>query len=296
MASALAAYMLYQKARLKPLSLVQNTRHLLKHCKPLHTLQLAKIDRRTVSTRMTAIATKSGPVEANRVRSSLAAFFAWAVREGLANENPAAGGSRAPEKTRDRVLRDDELRALWAATEDDRDYCAIIRLLMLTGQRVAEIGGLRWTEVDGDQISLPAERTKNARPHTVPLSPAARAIIEARPRRADRDLVFGRVGAFSGWSVSKAALDAVLGNTVAPWVHHDLRRTAATKMAEIGIAPHIIEAVLNHVSGHKAGVAGIYNRSKYDVPKRHAMNAWADHLLAIVGGKPATKTVTRLRA
>ena len=96
MAAALAAYLPYQQARLKPLSLLQIKRHLLKHCKPLHLLQLTKIDRRTVSARMTAIAAKSGPVESNRVRSSLAAFFAWCVREGWVDANPAAGGSRCP--------------------------------------------------------------------------------------------------------------------------------------------------------------------------------------------------------
>jgi hypothetical protein len=101
MAAALAAYMPYQRARLKPLSLAQNERHLLKHCRPLHGLPLAKINHRTVSARIAAIAAKSGPVESNRVRSSLAAFFAWAIREGLAESNPAAGGSKAPEKSRD---------------------------------------------------------------------------------------------------------------------------------------------------------------------------------------------------
>ena len=294
-AAALAAYIPYQESRLKPLSLLQVRRHLLKHCRPLHGLRLAKIDRRTVSARMTAIAAKSGPVESNRVRSSLAAFFAWCIREGWVDTNPATGGSRSPERSRERVLDDNELHAIWQATADGRDYSAIIRLLMLTGQRRDEIGGLRWSEITGDCIVLPAARTKNAREHVVPLAPAALAIIAARPRRDDRDCIFGRVGAFSGWSVSKAALDAQLGDTVGEWTQHDLRRTAATKMADMTIAPHIIEAVLNHVSGHKHGVAGVYNRSDYAEPKQHALNAWAEHLLEIVEGRPATKTVTRLR-
>jgi integrase len=168
---------------------------------------------------------------------------------------------------------------------------------MLTAQRRDEIGGLRWEEIAGDSVQLPAKRTKNARAHTFPLSAAARAILDGRPR-GDSEFVFGRdpYRPFTGWSVSKDRIDAELGDTVAHWTHHDLRRTAATKMADMGIAPHIIEAVLNHVSGHKHGVAGIYNRADYDVQKRHALNAWADRLLGIVEERPATKTVTRLRA
>jgi integrase len=301
MAAALAAYLPYQKAHLKPSSLKQNERHLLKHCRPLHTMQLAEIDRRVIAKRMTAIATKSGPVESNRVRASLAAFFAWCVREGLTDINPAAGGSRAPERSRDRVLTGEELKAIWAATADERDYSAIVRLLMLTGCRAAEIGELRWSEIDGDRILLPAARTKNARAHVVPLASAARAILDARRagRRADRDFVFGRDPGrpFAAWSFSKAALDARLGDAVEHWTNHDLRRTSATHMAEIGIAPHIIEACLNHVSGHKGGVAGIYNRATYETPKRLALEAWANHLLEIVEGRPVVSTtVVPLRA
>jgi integrase len=278
MSAALAAYIPYQKTRLKPLSLTQVERHLLKHCKPLHAQQLAQIDRRTVSLRMAAIAKSSGPVESNRVRSSLAAFFAWCIREGFANTNPAAGGSRSPEKSRDRVLEDDELGAIWKATADGRDYSAIVRLLMLTGCRVAEIGGLKWSEVTAGAIELPAARTKNKRPHVLPISAPMRAILNARPH-GDSEYVFGRdpQRPFTGWSVSKDRLDLQLGDTVEPWTHHDLRRTAATKMADMGIAPHIIEAVLNHVSGHKGGVAGVYNRSDYTEQKRRALDAWARH-------------------
>lgn len=297
MAAALAAYIPYQKSRLKPLSLTQVERHLLKHCKPLHAMQLAKIDRRTISLRMAAIGKSSGPVESNRVRSSLAAFFAWCIREGFANTNPAAGGSRSPEKSRDRVLDDTELKAIWEATADGRDYSAIVRLIMLTGCRVAEIGGLRWEEISADAITLPAERTKNKRLHRVPISPVMRTILDSRTR-GESAFVFGRdpLRPFTGWSISKDRLDEQLGDTVGAWTHHDLRRTVATKMADMGIAPHIIEAVLNHISGHKGHVHGIYNRSDYADQKRHALNAWADHLLGIVEGRAATATVVSLYA
>ena len=121
------------------------TRHLRKHCRPLHGLRLDKVDRRAVAARITTLAAKSGPVAANRVAASLSAFFNWAIREGLASSNPAAGLNRQPERSRKRVLNDGELKAIWAATDDASDYSAVVRLLMCSGQRAAEIAGLRWS-------------------------------------------------------------------------------------------------------------------------------------------------------
>jgi integrase len=125
-----------------------------------------------------------------------------------------------------------------------------------------------------------------------------RAILDGRPRREGRDYVFGRRwnSPLAGWSVLKAGLDRRLGSAVTDWTHHDLRRTAATGMAEIGIAPHIVEALLNHVSGHKGGVAGIYNRADYETQKRHALTAWGVHLINIVEGRPVTDKVVSLHA
>jgi integrase len=118
-------------------------------------------------------------------------------------------------------------------------------------------------------IVLPPARTKNGRQHAVPLSPIAAAILERQQRNSE--FVFGNK---ASWSDAKARLDARL--PIAPWRLHDLRRTCATGMAELGVAPHVIEAVLNHVSGHKAGVAGIYNRATYAVKCRAALERWAD--------------------
>jgi integrase len=296
-AAALASYLPYQRSHLKPRSYTEVERHLLKHCKPLHGLQLDKVDRRTVAARMTAIATKSGDVTANRVRASLAAFFAWAIREGLAEFNPVAGTGRREERSRERVLTDPELKAIWAATAGGDDYSAVVRLLALTGARASEIGALRRSEIEGDRIFLPGSRTKNGRPHVIPLAPAALELLEGRPSRADRDFVFGRQPdrPLTGWSVCKVALDARIGDAVKGWTHHDLRRTLATRLGELGVAPHIIEALLNHVSGHKHGVAAVYNRANYEIQKRQALTLWAEHLLAIVEGRKAT-VVSMLRA
>jgi integrase len=274
-------------------------RHLLKHCKPLHGVPIGSLDRRTIAARLAAIATGNGPVEANRVRASLSAFFTWCMQQGLADANPVTGTGRRPEQSRDRVLSAAELKAIWQATAGTDDYSAIIRLLMLTGQRAAEVGALRWSEIIDDSIVLSSARTKNKREHSVPLSSLAQTILEARPRRPGRDFVFGRMldRPFCGWTACKRALDGRLRAAdadLAPWTTHDLRRTLATNAAEIGVAPHIIEAVLNHVSGHKRGVAGTYNRATYEPQKRAALDGWADHLRDLVEGR-ASKVVT-LRA
>jgi integrase len=287
MDAALRLYLPYQKARLKPGSYSLVERHLLVNCKPLHGAQLALLDRRAVAGRISAIAAKNGPIAANRTRASLAAFFHWAQREGLATDNPAAFVSRQAERSRERVLTDEELRVIWTATAGGSDYDAVIRLLMLTACRIAEIGSLRCSELVDDRIVLPASRTKNGREHIVPLSAPALDIITQRERRTDRDFIFGRRHGtpLTGWSALKAALDERCGAKMKSWTHHDLRRTAATRMGEIGILPHVIEAVLNHTSGHKHGVAGIYNRATYEPGKAIALARWSDHLLRIVGGR-----------
>jgi integrase len=298
--AVLQVYLEQQRSQIKPGSFRQVERHLMKHCRALHGLQLAKVDRRAVAARLTVVASKSGLVESNRVRASLAAFFSWCISQGFAESNPVIGTKRHQEKSRERVLTDAELRAIWAATAGTDDYSAIVRLLMITCCRANEIGALSWTEIFGDKIVLPGTRTKNSRDHIVPLSDPAQTILEARPKMLGRDFVFGRphsARGFTGWSACKVLLDERIkanGAKVGAWVNHDLRRTVATRMAELGVQPHVIEAVLNHVSGHKAGVAGIYNRATYEPEKRIALAMWADKLVEIVAGK--TRKILPLRA
>jgi integrase len=288
----LKQYLKHKRAHMKPRSYAEVERHLLTYAKSLHRLQLGKIEQRNIASLISGLASSGGPVSANRARASLSAFFAWAIRQGLADTNPVMGTDRQDERSRERVLADDELKSIWSALEDDQ-YGAIVKLLMLTGQRANEIASLRWSEIADDKIALPPERTKNARSHLVPLSESALAIIATQPRRAERDLVFGwGEGGFQGWSnckerVNERIIKARKGDNAKPmahWTLHDLRRTAATRMAELGVAPHVIEAILNHVSGHKAGVAGVYNRSTYEREKRIALTLWADHVRAVVEG------------
>jgi integrase len=180
------------------------------------------------------------------------------------------------------VLSPQELRTLWRAL-DDGAFSNVVRLLLLTGQRRNEIGKLQWSEVDlaRKMIVLPPARTKNSRTHELPLSTQALAILSGIPRRNSSDFLFGERG-FNDWAVAKAKLDQRVG--IAAWTLHDLRRTAATQMAELGILPHVVEQTLNHVSGHKAGVAGVYNRSKMSDAVREGLQRWADHLHTIVAG------------
>jgi integrase len=274
-------YLERRRPEMKPRAFSEVERHLTAHATPLHRLRLAEIDRRTIAIRLAEIEQASGPVARNRVRSSLSAFFAWAIREGLLEINPVTGTGKAPEGSRERVLSEFELRQVWRSLEEDQ-FSDIVRLLIFTGQRREEIGGLRWSEIDLDRglIAFPPERTKNKRLHELPLSQQARAILERQPRREDRDLVFGLgQGGFSGWSDCKAALDQRL-KLKTPFRLHDLRRTVATIMADkLSVLPHIVEAILNHVSGHRAGVAGIYNRAKYEGDMRQALQRWADQVL-----------------
>jgi integrase len=152
------------------------------------------------------------------------------------------------------VLSNAELVAVWNACDGDDDYGHIVRLLILTGARRQEIGGMQWTEFDPvGNWTLPAARSKNKRQHVVALPPAALAIIVAVPRRADREHLFGdrSVCGFVRWAEGKRLADRRLGNSVKSWRLHDIRRTVATRLADIGIEPHIIEALLNHFSGHR---------------------------------------------
>jgi integrase len=224
------------------------------------------------------IETGSGPIARNRLRSTLSAFFSWAIQEGLTETNPVQGTGKADEGgSRERVLTTEELRALWRSL-DDGHFSNIVRLLLLTGQRRNEIGRLQWSEIDLPRklIVLSPDRTKNSRQHEVPLSRQALAIIERRPRRNSSGFLFSEKGAFGNWSKVKAALDQRVG--ISPWKLHDLRRTCATGMAELGIFPHVIETTLNHVSGHKAGVAGVYNKSKMTDAVREGLQKWADYV------------------
>lgn len=270
-------------------------RYLEVHFKPLLGLPLVKVDRARVAARLLEIARERGPISANRARAALSKFYTWAIGEGVAHTNPVQGTNRpAPEVARDRVLSDHELCLVWKLAGPG-DYGAIVRLLILTAARRDEVAAMCWPELQGATWTIPAERAKNGRPHVLELPPAAMAVLVGVERREGRDLAFGsRSGPFSGFGKAKNDLDArMLADLQAergakaklePWRVHDLRRTAATRMADIGVQPHVVEAVLNHLSGSKAGVAGVYNRAAYREEKRAALALWADRVAELTKG------------
>jgi integrase len=273
----------------RPATYSETERYLLTVAKPLHSKLIAAVQRRDIAEVLSTAAAERGDVTANRVRAALSAMFTWTMREGLVESNPVIGTNKRNETPRERVLTVSDLVAIWNALDDDA-FGDIVRLLMLTGQRRDEIGGLRWDEIDAgnSMVTLPKNRTKNGVEHIVPLSDQAREAIGRQHRIVGRACMFAvrNDHGFTMWGKKKAALDAKLPD-LAPWTIHDIRRSVATGMADTGILPHVIEAVLNHVSGHKAGVAGIYNRATYLPEKTAALTLWAEHLTAAVSGKAA---------
>lgn len=298
-------YLAHAKTRLRASSYSEAERHLTRHWAPLRASPAHVLTRRDVAVRLSEIAAENGPHAANRARASLSAMFTWAMRQGEVDSNPvAATGKPAEDVARTRVLSEAEISDVWNACRDD-DHGRIVRLLFLTGQRRTEVGAMRWSEVDRSKNlwQLPPERTKNGLPHTVPLSPAVLSIIDAVPVRGGRDYVFGDAsGPFQGWSKSKTTLDKRIAERrewfsgkpdpgIPPWRIHDLRRTVVTHMNEhLRILPHVVEAIVNHVTGpSKMGVAGIYNRAIYADEKRHALEVWAEYVLAHAGQPDTTR-------
>jgi integrase len=287
MKSTVDDYLAAAAARLRPRSFYEMKRYLLgPHFRALHGSPLDRIDRRAVAARLVVLEREHGAQAALKARAALSGFFTWAMRSGLADANPADQAPKpATGRPREKVLSDDELAAIWRAAEPVDDYGKIVRLLILTAGRRAEVGGMKWDEFDLESgtWTLPAARSKNHRAHALPIMPAMRAILETIPQRATRAHLFGQHAAagFMGWDGGKRALDARSG--VAGWTIHDLRRTATTRMADLGISPHVIEEILNHQSGHRRWPAGIYNRSRYEREVRSALAIWHDRIRVLAG-------------
>jgi integrase len=290
MAALVNEYLKDKKTAVRPSTFSEIERYLTgPYFKVLHNVPVSEIDHGRVTSCVKAIARERGAPTAREARQCLSGFFSAAMQDGNAPTNPVIGSWRPNGiEPRDRVLTDAELAAIWQACDGDDDTDRVVRLLILTGCRRSEIGGMAWSELDLDQgtWTLPKERSKNGRAHTLPMLPMMRQTIEGVTQVVGRDHLFGirHANGFSLWAEGKKALDKKLGDKVKPWRLHDLRRSVATKMADIGVQPHIIEAALNHQSGHKAGVAGIYNRSSYKIEVRNALATWHDHLRTLVAG------------
>ena len=277
----------------------------------------ATLDRAAAVQALAAAKRDSGPVAANRIRAYARACFGWAVQRGSVPGNPFADVPvPAEEAARDRVLSDGELQEAWqAAGTLEGPWGTLVKLLILTGQRRGEVAGMRWSElqVDGDKPlwTLPAERTKNARAHDVPLVPAVVEMISACPRVAGNDFVLstGAKAAPSGFGKVKTRLDQAVAaarakaarsgeapSLMPAWTLHDLRRTVATGLQRLGVRLEVTEAVLNHVSRSRSGIVGVYQRHRWTDEKRAALAAWAAHIAAVAGGQRATENITHLDA
>ena len=287
---------------------------------------LASISRRDVNDVIDAIAVRA-EVQANRTLAKLRALFNWAVSKDRVPVSPIEGlKPPTKEQARDRALCDDEIRWFWTACEASGwPFGPLAQLLLLTAQRRDEVAGMEWGEIDFKKSlwSLPRHKAKNGRAHEVPLSAAALAVLRSLPR-VDKDLVFTTTGktAISGFSRAKRRLDREIEKArrtslglpldddeyrrvleldpdkplpvaIPPWTVHDLRRTAATGMARLNIAPHVVDKIQNHVSGNIRGVAAVYNRFEYLEERRTALEAWGRYVSNLV--TPAVANVVAMR-
>lgn len=227
------------------------------------------------------VADSGARTQANRVRAFVTRFFNWACERDLIEFSPAASLPKVQgERSRDRVLTVSELRWVWTAADTlGFPFGPIVQLLILTAQRRDEVAGMTWSELDLDcgTWTIGAGRAKNGQAHIIHLSPAAQAILEQIPQRSDSDFVFTTTGksAVSGFSKAKARLDKLAA--VADWRLHDLRRTAATMMAErLELSHVVVDKILNHRSGAIRGVAAVYQRGEYLRERQTALIRWGE--------------------
>jgi integrase len=285
----------YRQSTFKALNMYLNN-----HWSTLSPMPIETITQSVVALLLTQLTAKHGEIAAARARSNLSAVFTWAMKNCLCERNPVLATLDPGEdaEPRDRVLSDKELVTIWNTAGGGDDFSKIVRLLILTGCRRDEIGGLSRQEIDFDAGSfcISGKRTKNHKDHSLPLPETAMDILRSVPAKEGRDFVFGgSKEGFNAWSYSTIAfrerVTTAAGKALAHYTLHDLRRTMRTGLGKIGIPPHIAELVINH---RKGGVEAIYDRFKYDGEIKAALARWADHVLALTEGKESN--VVSLRA
>jgi integrase len=319
-ASAIARYLVrHAEPRMRPDYFKETKRTLERDVVPaLGARPVRDITRRDIRELVAAIVDRGSPSHACHVQRYLSAMLTWAVGEDLIPANPCIGLPAPAKKVeRDRALDDDEIRLFWLACERiGWPFRDLFRLLLLTAARRDEVAEARWSEFDLDKglWILPRTRSKNDKANLVHLSPPALAILASLPRIGDAGFVFTTNGetSISGFSHGAARLrkamlevkreeliaagrpEEAASASIGPFTLHDLRRSAATGMAELGIAPHVIDKMLNHVGAAVVGVARIYNRAELLPERKAAAEAWAAHIEALV--EPPVDNVVRLTA
>jgi integrase len=247
---------------------------------------------------------KLGSTSRSQALRSFIAFFNWCIRRHYLDVSPCIRFRPDRAAPRDRVLTDHELKSIWLACEANRgkalvgeqrepllgdppplpaSYCAIVKLLILTGQRKNEIASLQSSWIKDNKITFPKEITKNGRQHTIPITQMALDVMAVPSKFSTTAFLFPGQDTskpFNSWSNTKAVLDKASG--VTDWTLHDLRRTFATRLAELGVAPHVIERLLNHVTGTLSPIALVYNRASFMKEMRAAIDLWEAKLMTLI--------------
>jgi integrase len=263
--------------------------------KPIEDQPIDKIVRRDVRILLGGIVARGRAPHASHVLSYIRPMFRWAVDQEIIANNPAAGvpdpdPRKRQDRERDRYLDDAEIPAFWAACDQIGGlFGPLFQLLLLTAQRRDEVAGMTWPELDLEKRiwALPRERTKNDKAHVVHLSALALEIIKVVPRLSDK-FVFSTTGGtpVSGWGRARRRLAAAMGDPE-PFTLHDLRRSAATGMARIGIAHHVVDRILNHSAGKISGVARVYNQFDYAAERHAGLEAWSRHIESVLLPRPS---------
>ena len=276
------------EGRLRPLSVKLYRRHLSKYY-PFGRKGVGDIAPREIVRNLNAL--NDRPSEKEHAARIGRTFFKWCVGQHIIERSPMENLARPPVgASRERVLSDEELKAVYkAAYARTTGFHRLICLLIHTGGRRGEVTALRWAYIGPDAITIPGEITKNRRTHTIPLGPKAQALLDSFPRLAGSPYVFpasrehvrGKPSTtMTGYSAAKHAFDKECG--VTGWTLHDLRRTLATGLQRLGVRLEVIEGLLNHVSGTRSGIVGVYQRYDYLPEMREAVGKWEGHLAALL--------------
>jgi integrase len=254
------------------------------------------ITRRDVIDLLDGIVDAGKPIAANRALAAVRKMFNWCLERDILEETPFAGVKPpTDEQPRDRVLKDFELRAVWlAANQLGGPFAGLVKLLILTGQRRDEVARMQWAEINlnAGLWLLPAERVKNKLAHEIPLSAAALTVLEALPRIGDQFvLTTSGEAPSSNYSKHKRRLDALLPPDMVAWRLHDIRRSVASGMAQIGVSLPVIEKCLNHISGTFSGIVSVYQKHTFAEEKRAAFDAWGAFVADLVSDRPRQNVV-----
>lgn len=249
-----------------------------------------------------SVVERKARIMANRTLAAMRRFFNWCVERDLITSSPAyMVAAPARNRSRDRVLADFEIREIWNACENvEYPFGPLVQFLILTGQRRGEVASMKWDDYDEDNRlwTLPRESTKTDRQHHVHVSEVAAKILEDAPDMGSYVFTSAGERPFENFSRDKKSLDTKIRKSrkesnqpsLADWTLHDIRRTVASGMARLNVAPHIIEKILNHSAGIISGVAAVYNRYEYADETKKALDMWSAHIqhILIPANDPST--------